>query len=131
MEEKFKEINQANEILSDKKKKYIFDIKGVEGLRKLDPHGGQQEMDVFSSFFGGGFGGGNSLQQGQDLQLQFSVSLEDIYNGREQQLQFNKRTVCTHCKGSGALDGKTTTCTKCKGKGVIISTQNMGYSVIQ
>jgi len=91
----------------------------------------QGDMDDFFGGFFGGFGGGNSLKKGQSLQLQFQVSLEDIYNGRAQKLQYNKNVICSKCKGTGAKDGQSKTCDKCKGKGVVITTQNMGYSVIQ
>lgn len=101
-------------------------------MRMLDPSamqrgGGGDLDDFFGGFFGGGMGGGgNQLRKGQSMQLSFQVSLEDIYNGKEQKLQFNKKVICSACKGTGAKDGASITCDKCKGKGVIITTQNMG-----
>jgi len=82
--------------------------------------------DFFGGFFGGGFGGSQQLRKGQNMQLNFSVSLEDIYNGKEQKLQWTRNTICNKCKGTGAKDGQAKTCDKCKGKGVVITTQNMG-----
>jgi len=68
--------------LSDKKKKYIFDLKGVEGLKSLEGNqgGGQDIQSIFSMFGGGDFGGGGGggLRQGQSKQFQYAVSLEDI-----------------------------------------------------
>lgn len=70
--------------MSDKKKKYIFDLKGPEGLKSLEGNqggGGNDIQSIFGSFFGGddfgGFGGGG-LRQGQSKQFQYAVSLEDI-----------------------------------------------------
>jgi len=129
MEIKFNEINLAYEILTDKKKKYIYDLKGVEGLRLLDGDNSMQRMDddIFSMF---GFGG-SGLRKGQDLQITVPVSLEDIYLGKEQKVSFQKKVICSHCRGTGSEDGKTHKCSKCKGRGVTVTQQQMGYQIIQ
>lgn len=65
-------------------------------------------------------------QRGPDFNMNFEVSLEDLYNGRRETLRLKRNVICTKCKGTGAEGGAVTTCTKCGGRGVEMVTQNMG-----
>jgi len=66
--------------LSDKKKKYIFDLNGIEGLKSLEVNQGGGMQSIFDMLGGDfeGYGGGGGLRQGQSKQFQYAVSLEDI-----------------------------------------------------
>jgi len=94
-EKKFMDIAKAYEVLSDQKKRDIYDRHGEEGLKQQEQHGGGgfDPSNIFSSFFGGGgfnFGGdmfGNQQEQeedfkGEDIVIPISVTLEDLYNGK-------------------------------------------------
>ncbi|EFC36616.1 DnaJ heat shock family protein [Naegleria gruberi] len=97
-QKKYAQISHAYEVLSDEKKRQVYDRYGEEGLKQQErgghPGGGMGGMDIFSEFFGGGggfhfnFGGGNDGQEeedefkGQDLRIPLEVTLENLYNGR-------------------------------------------------
>ena len=70
--------------------------------------------DIFSSFFGGGMGGGGRSRAradiGEDIEMRLKISLEDAILGVSRKIEFDKSTTCHHCSGKG---GKTTKCTTC------------------
>lgn len=137
----FKECNEAYEVLSDADKKARYDRFGHAGV---DPNygagqgggfggfggfgGGGMEFDlgdIFSSFFGGGFGGGqhtnpNAPQRGSDVQANVTISFEEAAKGCKKTVDVNRIEVCDVCSGSGAAPGTTTqTCTECNGRGQV------------
>ncbi|KAL3313462.1 DnaJ subfamily B member 11 [Cichlidogyrus casuarinus] len=94
---KFREINEAYEILNDDEKRKIYDRHGEEGLKDMGGGGGGgSNMDPFASFFGFGdfFGGGNQRKpdeiKGEDITMEISVTLEELYNGNFIELVRNK-----------------------------------------
>lgn len=132
-EEKFKNINEAFEVLSNPQKRQIYDTYGEEGLNGAAGaggfHGGFSGFeDIFSSvfgdMFGGSFGGGAArarrAQRGNDLKEEVEISLEDAYNGIEREVSYNRVDTCDICHGSGAQEGSgRKTCPTCRGSGVV------------
>ncbi|GAA0166398.1 chaperone [Lithospermum erythrorhizon] len=109
--EKFKEVTQAYEVLSDPVKREIYDQYGEEALKE-GPRGGggHSHFDIFDELFSGGFGGafaggfgGSSFRrekkQGEDVMHTLTVSLEDLYNGTNKRLSVTRDVLCTKCKG--------------------------------
>ncbi|MGO2084071.1 molecular chaperone DnaJ [Vagococcus sp.] len=137
-EDKFKEVSEAFEILSDPQKRAAYD---QYGHSSTDPNfgaggggfGGFQDFggggfggfeDIFESFFGGGGGGrsnaSNAPRQGADLQYTLDLSFNEAIFGLEKNIRFNREDECSTCHGSGAKPGThPETCTKCHGSGTI------------
>ena len=133
-EEKFKEINEANEVLSDPEKKASYDQFGFAGT---DPNYGAGQGggfgggfdfgdlgDIFGSFFGGGFGGQqqrrNGPQRGESIRVSVSLSFTEAAFGCEKELTVERMEQCTTCKGSGCAPGTTPeVCPDCHGSGVV------------
>ena len=133
--EKFKEINEANETLSDQQKRAAYDYElehpGMGGMGGFGGFGGggfEDISDIFSSFFGGGFGGGARTQQstvGEDIQREMTLSFMDAAKGCKKTVSYTRNEPCSSCRGTGAKGGSAfTTCGKCQGKGVIQQIQN-------
>ena len=149
-EEKFKEANEAYEVLSDADKKARYDQFGHAGV---DPNygagqggygGGFNGMDfdlgdILGSMFGGGFGGfgggranPNAPQRGSDTQASVTISFEEAAKGCKRTVDTMKIDVCDECHGSGAAPGTSPkTCPECHGKGQVTSQQRTPFGVIQ
>ncbi len=149
-EEKFKEVNEAYEILSnpDKKAKYDqFGFAGVDpnygaGTAGAGGFGGFADMgDIFDSIFGGfGFGGAsrsssnpNAPRRGSDIRASINIDFMEACKGKTVKVRVNKTVQCDECHGSGAAAGSgTKTCPECNGKGQkVISQQSLFGSVRQ
>ena len=135
-EEKFKEVNEAYEILSDPEKKSRYDQFGYAGV---DPSynqgqgggfgggfggfGGGGFGDIFDTFFGGGgFGSGNTNapRQGSDIEISAEITFEEAAFGVKKELSFKRVEVCSDCNGTGAKKGtQPETCPDCHGTGQI------------
>ena len=135
-EEKFKEVNEANEVLSDPEKKARYDQFGFAGV---DPnygagagggaYGGGFDFgdlgDIFGSFFGGGFGGGqrrnpNAPQRGESIRASVSISFTEAAFGCEKSVTIERSEQCPTCKGSGCAPGTTPeVCPDCHGSGTV------------
>lgn len=138
--EKFKELSQAYEVLSDPDKRDIYDQYGEDALKEgMGPGGGggHNPYDIFESFFGGGgFGGGGSSRgrrqkQGEDVVHPLKVSLEDLYNGTSKKLSLSRNILCAKCKGKGSKSGASGTCRGCQGTGMKVSIRQIGMGMIQ
>jgi molecular chaperone DnaJ len=139
-EDKFKEASEAYGILSDKNKKDNYDNFGhaafENGGGQGGGFGGTDFSDIFEDFFGD-FGGGrrntrsrNSSNRGSDLRYDLSISLEEAYLGKKQNIQFSSSDKCNTCKGSGSKPGYTADrCTYCGGNGKVRS--NQGFFTVQ
>jgi len=147
-ETKFKEINKAYEILSDKQKRSQYDTFGEMGGQNggfrqgqgggFDAggfdfssfSGGGSFADIFESFFNGGadFTGRKKRKtkiRGNDIETNVKISFEDAVFGTEKELEITKPDICEHCKGTGAEPGASIiTCPTCHGEGTIRSVKN-------
>jgi len=141
-EDKFKEVNEAYEVLSDAQKKAAYDQYGHAGV---DPSmgggggggfdGGFSDVfgDVFGDIFGGGGGGGrrSSVQRGADLRYTMDLSLEEAVRGIEKTIKVPTLVGCDTCDGSGAKSGSSAkTCNTCGGMGQVRMQQGF-FSVQQ
>ncbi|KAJ4811340.1 DNAJ [Rhynchospora pubera] len=138
--EKFKEIGQAYEVLSDPEKREIYDQYGEDALKEGmgAGGGGHDPFDIFQSFFGGGspFGGGGSSRgrrqrRGEDVVHPLKVSLEELYNGTSKKLSLSRNIICSKCSGKGSKSGASMKCTGCQGSGMRVSIRQLGPSMIQ
>lgn len=156
-EAKYKEINEANEVLSDPKKRaqydqfgYVGDMPpgGFGGAGGFGGFGGQGQTftqedlgDIFGDLFGaGGFGGGrgrraanpNAPRRGADLEATVKITLEEAYRGLKRKLEIPRLDTCKHCGGSGAEPGsKVETCPTCHGTGQMHEVVNTPFGQMQ
>ena len=125
-ETRFKEVNEAYEVLSDASKRQRYDTfghAGTQGTPGFDFGGGFSGMnDIFDAFFGGAMGTRTRTgpQRGQDLRLDLRISFEDAVFGTERELTIPRAEACSSCEGSGAEPGTSAqTCPQCRGTGQI------------
>lgn len=133
-EEKFKEVNDAYEILSDPQKKAQYDQFGStgaqggfggagQGFGGFDGGFGGGFEDIFSSFFGGGATASRSRnvpRQGRDLQYEMDLTFEEAIFGKTTEIEYTREEECDTCGGSGAKPGTSpVTCTHCGGRGFV------------
>ena len=137
-EERFKELNEANEVLSDADKRARYDQFGFDGPQMGgggNPFGGGGGFEGFGGFggfdsifdqlFGGAMGGGqrrNGPLQGGDLRYELRITFEEAAFGTEKSFEFYRNESCEACHGSGAKAGtRPQTCPTCKGAGQVRS----------
>ena len=141
-EEKFKEIGEAYEVLSDDDKRARYDQFGHAGV---DPNfnagagaggfgGGFGDFgdifgDIFGGAFGGGFGGGsratqNAPRRGENVATRLELTFEEAAFGCEKEVSALRIENCGSCNGTGSADGSVETCSQCRGTGQIRTTQN-------
>ncbi|MDQ0244506.1 molecular chaperone DnaJ [Bacillus fengqiuensis] len=137
--EKFKEIKEAYEVLSDDQKKAHYDQfghtdpnQGFGGFGGADFGGGFGFEDIFSSIFGGGRRRDpNAPRQGADLQYTMTLSFEEAVFGKETTIDIPREETCDTCHGSGAKPGsKVETCSHCQGAGQVSVEQNTPFGRI-
>ncbi|XP_071752551.1 dnaJ homolog subfamily A member 1 [Centroberyx gerrardi] len=128
--EKFKHISQAYEVLSDAKKRDLYDQGGEQAIKEGGMGGGGSPMDIFNMFFGGG-GRMQRERRGKNVVHQLSVTLEEIYSGTTRKLGLQKNVICEKCDGYGGKKGALEKCSSCKGRGVQIKVQQIGPGMIQ
>ncbi len=146
-EAKFKEANEAYEVLSDSDKRARYDQFGFAGV---DPNfgggaggagysgaGGFDFTDIFDSFFGGGFGGArrqnpNAPRRGSDAETSVVVSFEEAAKGCKKNVKYHQIESCPDCGGSGAAKGTSPkTCPHCGGIGQVRINQRTPFGVMQ
>ena len=132
-EARFKEVNEAYEVLSDKEKRGRYDQFGHAGVDPSFGGGGGFDGgfdfgdlgDIFGSFFGGGFGGGrrtnpNAPQRGESIRLSQILSFEEAAFGCEKAVTVERLEPCSSCQGSGCAEGTTPeVCPDCHGTGTV------------
>ena len=149
-EEKFKEVSEAYENLSDPQKRRMYDQFGHDGPQGFGGGPGGNGYysystsgfdgfsdfgdlgDIFSSFFGGGFGGqransrrNNGPRKGEDLNLSIDISFEESFLGTEKEIIVTRQEACIECNGTGAKRGTNPVkCPTCNGTGQVTSYQN-------
>ncbi|KAL6124780.1 hypothetical protein ACLB2K_077289 [Fragaria x ananassa] len=128
--EKFKELAQAYEVLSDPEKREIYDQYGEGALKEGMGGGGgaHDPFDIFQSFFGGG---SRRQRRGEDVIHPLKVSLEDLYSGTSKKLSLSRNIICSKCKGKGSKSGASIKCPGCQGSGMKVSIRHLGPSMIQ
>ena len=157
-EEKFKEVNEANDVLSDPQKRPRYDQFGFAGV---DPNyaaangggaggfgggfGGVDLGDIFGDIFGGGFGGGfsgfgggsstrtaNAPRKGHDIQASVILTFEEAAHGCSKKITINRQDTCPDCGGTGAAKGTSPeTCPDCGGRGYVVTQQRTPFGVMQ
>lgn len=157
-EEKFKEVNEANDVLSDPQKRQRYDQFGFAGV---DPNyaaangggaggfgggfGGVDLGNIFGDIFGGGFGGGfsgfgggsstrtaNAPRKGHDIQASVILTFEEAAHGCSKKITINRQDTCPDCGGTGAAKGTSPeTCPDCGGRGYVVTQQRTPFGVMQ
>lgn len=157
-ETKFKEINEAYEVLKDQQKRQRYDQFGHAGVGgasgggaggnpfegfDFGGFGGQGQNihfdfgdgglgDIFGQFFGGGAGRGNRPTRGRDVETSVTLTFEEAIFGKEITLNLNLDDECSHCKGTTVEPGYSlTTCDTCKGAGQQVKVMNTMFGPIQ
>ena len=137
--ERFKELNEANEVLSDPQKRARYDQYGFEDPMAGmggggNPFGGGFDFgmgDIFDQLFNGGMGRSSRNQgpvQGNDLRYELRITFDEAAKGCEKSFEIFRNELCETCHGSGAKPGTSpVTCTTCKGAGQI--RQSGGWGV--
>ncbi len=157
-EEKFKEVHEAHDVLSDPQKRQRYDQFGFAGV---DPNyaaangggaggfgggfGGVDLGDIFGDIFGGGFGGGfsgfgggsstrtaNAPRKGHDIQASVILTFEEAAHGCSKKITINRQDTCPDCGGTGAAKGTSPeTCPDCGGRGYVVTQQRTPFGVMQ
>lgn len=149
-EAKFKEVNEAYEVLSDPEKKAKYDQFGHAGVDPNfgggggyggygSPFGDDIDLgDIFGSFFGGGFGGSrrranpNAPRRGADTEAVLNISFEEAAKGCKKSITYQNIVNCTECGGTGAEKGTSPkTCPTCSGTGQVKINQRTPFGVMQ
>jgi molecular chaperone DnaJ len=148
-EAKFKEINEAYEVLKDTSKRQRYDQFGHAGVGGAsgggNPFGGGfngQNVnfdfgdlglgDIFENFFGGGRSRARGPQRGRDVEVKVDISFEDAVFGTEEKLGITLEDTCDHCKGNRTEPGyKLNTCDTCKGSGQVVKVMRTIFGNIQ
>lgn len=147
-EAKFKEINEAYQVLGDEKKRAQYDqfgsgaFDGSGGFpgggfggfngQGFDPNMFGDLGDIFSSFFGGAQGGGHRRAKGQDLAVEISLSFKESVFGTEKEIPLAKNYTCDRCGGVGAEPGTgMKKCHTCNGQGFTIAAQRTLFGTVQ
>ena len=151
-EAKFKEINEAYEVLKDSNKRQRYDQFGHAGVgssaasdggNPFAGFGGQGQNinfdfgdlglgDILGSFFGGGQQGGRRQARGQDIETTVELNFEEAVFGTEKELEFRLEDTCSHCKGTTAEPGyELKICDTCKGSGQVIKAIRTVFGNIQ
>jgi len=131
--EKFQEINEAYQILSDPQMRSRYDQFGVAGVRGPGAGGGPSPQDfdigdIFESFFGQQPGGGRRRSgptQGDDLRFDLEIDFQMALFGGSKKIRITHLETCGTCTGSGVAPGSSVnTCSTCGGRGVVVTTVN-------
>lgn len=146
----FKKIGEAYDILSDPEKRKVYDQFGKDGLNNRGMNFDPNDMfNIFENVFGkqspfgmsgmfsqgmfppgmfppGMFQQGNMQQHQQNIEIVEQIKLKDIFTGKNIRKEFNRNSICTHCKGTGSDDGVERICKTCNGKKLVQQQTRMG-----
>lgn len=149
--DKFKEINEAASVLGDDKKRAQYDRFGSEGMNmggqgaggfgggfsgfNSDDFAGFGFEDIFESFFSGGGSRGRRTrreQTGEDIHLEMTVTLKDVYHGLAKEIEVERYEKCDECDGTGARSKDSIkTCSECHGSGYVKHAQRTPFGIFQ
>ncbi|KAJ9076160.1 DnaJ- protein scj1 [Entomophthora muscae] len=131
--EKFIKISEAHEVLSDDEKREIYDTHGEEGLKNGGATQFRDPFSMFESFFGSGFRSqGSQEKKGPSFSMPLRVTLEDIYNGKDIDIDVSKNVICPKCAGTGAKHADhVKKCNKCSGRGIVVKLQQLAPGFVQ
>ena len=155
-EEKFKEISESYQILSNPEKRKLYDQFGEDGMKEMNTGGNfTNPFDMFSNLFSesgfggsgsgfGGFGGESdfnpfgsfrnsrrSEKKGEIIKVVIEYTLEETYNGSKKKIDYNKNILCKKCDGTGSKNKKKDKCSDCNGKGMKITMRRIGPGMVQ
>lgn len=153
-EKKFKEINEAYQVLGNKEKRARYDHTGQDyhsqgqgggaqggGFGGFDfngfntqgfDFGGSGFEDVFSDLFGGRMGGRGRSRAGADIQVDVEISFEEMVRGAKREITLRKMSECETCQGTGGKPGsKQSTCSQCQGAGQVRRTMQSIFGTMQ
>ncbi len=131
---KFKAVSKAYEILYDDNNRHLYDTHGMSAFEAGHGNGtgsGPDLEDMLQQMFGmggggappgfmnmGGSGGPQKPRKGENEELPYQVTLEELYKGKTAKFSSKKNVICSHCKGSGGKDkAKSKHCASCQGRG--------------
>jgi len=127
-EEKFKEIAEAYDVLSDPQKRQNYDTYGSPDGKQGNPFGGGFDMnDIFEQFFGNNRGR-NRIKRGSDIRVNIKLSLEEVFSGVHKKIKYKRNSSCGSCSGTG---GENKTCTTCRGLGQVNKIQTTPFGRMQ
>lgn len=142
---KFKQVQQAYDILKDEEKRHLYD---THGMAAFDPSRGGMgpgpDLDdllaqMFNGAMPGGMGGMGGMggggpgrsRKGLDEEQRYQVTLEELYKGKTVKFASTKNIICSHCKGTGAKEkAKSETCSRCKGNGITVGLRQVGPGLV-
>lgn len=124
-EEQFKAINEAYDVLSDPQKRQMYDQYGTADPRMAGGGGNMDDVfagfgmnDLFSVFFGGGFGGQRVRMEGRDIAASLSITLQEAATGVDKEIVLNRLVPCEECSSTGSVDNSgSSACPECGGSG--------------
>ncbi len=132
-EDRFKELNEAYDVLSDSHKRAQYDRFGTVGGPSMGGGGWSGGIDlddlfgmggIFSDFFSGGAASQGTRREGRDMGVGLRLTLEEIYTGVKKDITYDRLAPCSDCHGSGiGPDGEETMCPDCHGQGRVVTVQ--------
>ena len=139
-DEKFKEINEAYQVLSETEKRKLYDRYGYDGLRNAangsSGFSGFEDLggfgSIFDAFFGGSSSGETNSSRGNDLEIPVTISFEESAFGTEKEVIVDRYETCDICNGSKAEPGSDkSTCSSCNGSGKVTRLQKTFFGQFQ
>nr|XP_003228458.1 PREDICTED: dnaJ homolog subfamily A member 1 [Anolis carolinensis] len=133
--ERFKQISQAYEVLSDPQKRSVYDRGGDRAMKEGGASGRagfRPPMDIFNLFFGGGSSthGPRVERKGRTAFHHLFVTLEELYKGTTRKISIQKNVICKTCGGRGGREGHDLRCPKCHGSGVEVILHRLGPNMM-
>lgn len=135
--QRFVEISEAYEVLSDDDLRRVYDQHGHEGVKQHQQGGGRgrghgrDPFDVFSQFFGGGGHFGRGQKVGPTMEVRVHMALRDFYVGAQHEFKVEKQVICEKCSGSGSANGHRDTCGQCRGSGMMVRKHMLAPGIFQ
>ena len=139
---KFQEISEAYSILSDEKKRKMYDNLGMDFIKNNGDENSFDPSSIFEQFFGGSSGGmggfgfpfgfnNNNSNTKQNCNIRLAVDLEQIYNQETITVNYNQKNYCKNCNGFGTKNGLKSECSECDGRGKVMKVFQMGPMIQQ